>query len=178
MANSSQRATTNDNERPRVYAFVSALALSASICIYCASFWGRFVDATFALLAPFLVGALVLNFQIYTRERPTLGGLSFYWNITNGMPSWVFRCQLILVITALAHAIWFAVHAGSGVPAVVDGQYVINDHGRILKILTRADYLSLMGAGLRASMAIVAALYFQPCVYWWFLAKVENQNNI
>jgi hypothetical protein len=55
-----------------------------------------------------------------------------------------------------------------GVPAIVDGQYVLDNHGRILKVLTRTEYLTLTAAALRGFASFMISFYFAPVAYWWF----------
>jgi len=59
-------------------------------------------------------------------------------------------------------------HAGLGVPAIVDGQYVLDSRGRILKALTQAEYFTLKEGELRASASMMIYFYFVPMMYWWY----------
>ena len=163
-------------DKSKVLAAVSVSGLFASFCVYCMSFYGNLADVLFPLFALFLFGALALTLPIYVREYPTIGGPLFFWKFAHRMPNWVRRCEFVLVVIATAHFIWFAAHSGFGVPEVVNGQYVIDDHGRIAKVLTQGEYFALRGAALRMSMTITAVLYFLPSTYWWFLGNGKKMR--
>jgi hypothetical protein len=112
---------------------------------------------------------MALFLPIYVLEYPASKTLSFPWKgLTRGMPGWVAPCSQILSLIAIAHIVWFAVRAGLGVPAIVNGQYVLDKQGRILKVLTQAEYLTLRKAALRTLATMMISFYFLPMNYWWF----------
>ncbi len=104
------------------------------------------------------------------KERDTESGLD-YFGASRSDASLVFRGEAVLIVLAIAHAVWFAAHSGFVVPEIVDGRYVIDDHGRIIKELTEDQYFSLRGAALRMTMTIVAVLYFLPTSYWFLRSR-------
>ena len=112
---------------------------------------------------------MALYIPVYALEYPASRALSFSWKgFARGMPSWVAPCSWVLTLVVLAHFVWFIVQSGPGAPAIVDGQYVLDNHGRILKVLTQAEYLTLRGAAVRAFATLMISFYFAPMVYWWF----------
>jgi len=112
---------------------------------------------------------MALFAPIYALEYPASRTLSFSWKgFARGMPSWVAPCSRLLSLIALAHFVWFAVHSGWGVPAIEDGQYVLTARGKILKVLTQAEYLKLTAAGGRMFATMMISFYFVPMMYWWF----------
>jgi hypothetical protein len=73
-----------------------------------------------------------------------------------------------LFLNFFVHFLWVALHSTQGVAGIVDGQYALESNGRIFKVLTQAEYFAHRAADLRASMALMIALYFVPMMYWWF----------
>jgi hypothetical protein len=151
-----------------VFAFLSACGFAMSVFAYAGSFSGALVDTLFPWFAPLLLGWIVLFAPVYALEYPASRGASFFWKFAHGIPSWAAPCGMVLSLIGVAHLIWFGVHSGLGVPAILNGQYVIDTRGRILKVLTQAEYRSLRAAGLRAAATIMVSFYFAPMVYWWF----------
>jgi hypothetical protein len=149
-------------------AFLAACGFAMSTFAYVGSFSGALVDTLFPGLLPLLLGWIVLFVPMYAFEYPASIKPSFFWKFARGMPSWAAPCGMVLSLIGVAHLIWFGVHSGLGVPAIVDGQYVIDSRGRILKVLTQAEYITLRAAGLRAGATIMVSFYFAPMVYWWF----------
>jgi hypothetical protein len=151
-------------------AVLSACAMAASILSYMYSFFGAPVDKIllwgFLLLIP---GWIALFLPMYVLEYPLSRAPSFSWKgFARGMPSWVAPCSWLLSVIFVAHLVWLAVQNGWGVPEIVNGQYVLSSRGRILKLLTQAEYLALTEAELRAFTTAMISLYFVPMVYWWF----------
>jgi hypothetical protein len=151
-----------------VFVFLSACGFAMSIFAYVGSFSGTLVDTLFPWFVPLLIGWIVLFIPMYALEYPESRAPTFFWKFTGGVPSWVAPCGIALSLIGVAHLIWFGVHSGLGVPAILDGQYVIDNRGRILKVLTQAEYLTLRAAGLRAGATIMISFYFAPMTYWWF----------
>jgi|SRR5580658_5915536 hypothetical protein len=158
----------------RLFAILSVCGFAASILIYITSFSGVLVDRVFPLFVPLLLGWMVLLIPMYALEYPASRTPSFIWKFARGMPNWVAPLGAALSVIGVAHLVWFGVHCGVGVPAIVDGQYVLDSRGRILKVLTQAEYLTLRAAGLRASATIMLSFYFAPMAYWWFRRKGQQ----
>jgi len=154
----------------RFLAFLSACCIAASILGYMYSFSGTSVDKILLwgllLLIP---GWMALLVPMYVLEYPLSRTPSFCWKgFARGMPSWVAPCSWLLSLIAIAHLVWLAVQNGWGVPEIVNGQYVLESRGRILKVLTQAEYLALTEAELRAFTTMMIYFYFVTMMYWWF----------
>jgi hypothetical protein len=150
-------------------AFLSASGIAMCILAYIESFFGATIGSSRAWIILLVIGVFALGIPVQILEYPASKALAFYWKgFARGMPIWVVPCARLLLLTALAHFVWFAVHSGWGVPAIVDGQYVIDARGHILRVLTQAEYLTLEEAWLRGVASIMIACYFVPMTYWWF----------
>jgi hypothetical protein len=152
----------------RLLMILSACGFATSVVVYVASFSGLPVDAIFPVLIPLFLGWIVTFVPMYVLEYPASRSPIFFWKFARGMPGWVAPCGAALSVIAMAHLAWFGAHSGLGVPAIVDGQYVLDNHGRILKVLTRTEYLTLTAAALRAFASFMISFYFAPVAYWWF----------
>lgn len=154
----------------RLLALVAAGGLAASILGYIYTFFGVLGDKILLWGALLLIpGWMVLFLPMYILEYPLSRAPSFCWKgFARGMPSWVAPCSWLLSVIAIAHLIWFAVHTGWGVPEIVNGQYVLDSRGRILEVLTQAEYSVLMEEELRAFTTMMIYFYFVTTMYWWF----------
>jgi len=154
----------------RFLAFLSACGIAASILGYIYSFFGVPVDKILFWGALLLVpGWMALLLPMYVLEYPLSRAPSFSLKgFARGMPSWVAPCSWLLSLVAVAHIVWLAVQNGWGVPEIVNGQYVLDSRGRILKVLTEAEYLALTEAFLRAFTAVMVSFYFPTTMYWWY----------
>jgi len=154
----------------RFLAFLSACCIAASVFGYMCSFFGAPVDKILLWGALLLIpGWMALLLPMYVLEYPLSRAPSFCWKgFARGMPSWVAPCSWLLSLIAIAHLVWLAVQNGWGVPEIVNGKYVLDSRGRILKVLTHAEYLALTEAFLRAFTAMMISFYFVTMMYWWF----------
>jgi hypothetical protein len=153
----------------KILACLSACAIALSVLVYVYSFFGAPVDKILPCVVILFVGWMALIVPIYILEYPA----SSAWNWTlkewaRGLPNWVAPCLWLLELVTVVHFFWSAVQIWPGVPEIVDGQYVLGSGGRILEILTRAEYIRLMEGILRALATIMISLYFVPMMYWWF----------
>lgn len=153
----------------RFLAFLSALAIAACIFVYIYSFWGAPADKVLPWGILLIPGWMLLLAPIYALEYPASRTATFALKgFARGMPSWVAPCSWVLSVIAIFNFVWFAMHAGLGVPAIMDGQYVLDSRGRILKVLTQADYLALKEAELRTLATVMIYFFFVPMTYWWY----------
>jgi hypothetical protein len=62
-------------------------------------------------------------------------------------------------------------HAAS--PAIIDGEYVLNNHGKIVEHISERNYLFLKGWELRLFASGWTLAYFAMMMHWWFPRKDE-----
>jgi hypothetical protein len=161
--------------RGKLLAFVSATAIAASILSYMYSFFRAPVDKILLWESLLLIPWMALVVPIYVIEYPLSRAPSFCWKgFARGMPSCVAPCSWLLSVILVAHLVWLAVLNGSGVPDIVNGQYVLRSRGRILKLLTQTEHLALMEAELRAIATLMISFYFVTMMYWWFRKNRPN----
>ena len=148
----------------RPLAFLSACGLAATILVYIESFYGPTVGSILNWIILLGIGAFVLHSSIYAVERDRL---YFSKKFTQDMPTCVAPSIKLTGLIVLANFAWEAMKSGFALPTVQDGQHVLNNHGRILKVLTQLDYLKLKEGELRIAAALMISFYFPAMMYWW-----------
>jgi hypothetical protein len=108
---------------------------------------------------------MVLILQIIAAEYPHRPA-AFSWG--QDTPSWISWYLKSLSLFFLANFIWFGVATAPGVPAIIDGQYVLDSHGRVLKTLTEAEYLCLKAVELRILASAMIYFYSSFMMYWLY----------
>jgi hypothetical protein len=162
----------------KIFAFLSACGIAASIIAYSESFAGSRADAIFRWWIVLLPAWMVVFAPIYVLEYPASRATSFAWKgFARGMPSWVAPCSWLLSLVVVAHVAWFALHSGRGVPTIQDGQFVLEARGQVLRVLTNAEYNDLRAAGARMFAAGMISFYFIPMTYWWFRRNEMRQQD-
>jgi hypothetical protein len=160
-------------------AVLSACGLAASTAGYIGSFSRVSAETIFLWYLPLVLGLMALLGPICVLEYPASRAPTFLLKgFARGMPNWVAPCSWLLLLVAVAHSVWFAAHSGWGVPEILDGQYVLDARGHILKVLTQQEYLKLRGAEARAIATVLIYFYFTPTTYWWFPRPLENSLNV
>jgi hypothetical protein len=61
-------------------------------------------------------------------------------------------------------------------PQIHGGDYVLNDHGRIVAVLTKTEYLVLKGWELRSFASGWMLAYFFLTMYWWFPRNAQHAD--
>jgi len=159
----------------RFLVFLSACGLAASTLAYIKSFSEDSIDHSMRLALPLLIGVLALEIPIHILESSSSSHRRFYWKeIVRGMPRWVVPSSYLLVLAVIVHGVLFFLQGGSGVPTLHDGQYILNGHGRILKVLTQEEYLTLRRAELRMLASLMMCWYYMPMMYWWFRRNAQR----
>lgn len=169
----------------RVFAFVSACGIAISVVGYIDSFsaaglgttsrlWiftfsGARMDTMLRWWILLIPGFTIMALPIFLLEYPASKKWGWSWKILRrDMPTWVAPCVVALQLLAAVHFIWLAAHLGAGVPAVRDGQYVLQTHGKILAVLAEPEYIRLQSAVARTAATITTVMYSLPMFYWWF----------
>jgi hypothetical protein len=145
------------------------LAGKTSLLLYGLSFSYDVVDKLFPWLIPLFAVFIVLQIFIVFHHNASTGRWRWYWNeLTRGKPAWVAFFYYLLMATFAGHFIWSIHENGPGVPAIIDGQYVLDSNGRIFKELTEQEYLRLRSLDLRTFAMLFIFFYFVHAVYWHF----------
>jgi hypothetical protein len=157
----------------RLLAFLSSRGIAAGIFVYIESFYGATLGSSLNWIVPLGIGAFAIHSSIYAVEKDRA---YFSKEFARDMPSWVAPCLKLTGLIVLAHLVWFAVQGDFALPTVEDGQYVLDSHGRILKILTQMEYLRLKEGELRIVVALMISFYFPAMMYWWFRRNLQQVN--
>ena len=153
----------------RVFAFLAACGITLSIVAYVESFSVSRADTIFRWAIILFPGWMVFYVSIFYLEYPRSKEANFTWaGFARGMPNWVAPCSCTLWLIFVAHLVWFGVRTGFGNPEIRDGQYALVTRGRILSVLTQAEYVELRAVEARMLAAAMITLYFLPMMYWWF----------
>ncbi len=152
----------------RCFALLSACGLVASAFVYVESFYLPNIENMNRLLIRIGIGLVLITIPMLAFEPSLLTRTDFLKKFTRDMPSWVRPYLILLGLVVVAHIAWPLVQNGGGVPVLKDGQYLLNDHGRILKMLTETEYLTLKEDDVRLHAVMLIAGYSMPMFYWWF----------
>ena len=153
----------------RILAVVSACGAGVSLVAYIESYRGTTMEDVFPSAVVIHIGVFMLVLPMFAVEYSAVPHRTFFWKeFAQGMPKSVVPTIKILGLFFVVHFVLFLVQSHTASPEIKDGQYVLNNHGQIVKVLTQLEYLRLKGAELRLFAAGWIFFYFVPMVYWWF----------
>jgi hypothetical protein len=84
---------------------------------------------------------------------------------------WVAHGIYVFGVFAAAHFVLFLVEGHEAAPMIKDGEYVLSQHGYIVKFLSQSEYLRLKAAELRLFASGWMFFYSLPTAYWLFPAN-------
>jgi hypothetical protein len=153
----------------KILGIVGFGGMGVSVMVYLTSFFG-FTFANHPVLFVSLHGGVfVLLAPMFLVDYSSLRNMVFFWKVFGAaMPSWAIPTLKILGGLAIAHFILFLLLTHATSPTVKDGQYVLDDHGRTIRVLSQEEYLRFKGWELRMFAAYWTFFYAVPALYWWF----------
>ncbi len=148
---------------------LSALGLGASVYAYAGSY-SRLTMNTLPLWAIGLhVGTIALILPIVAVEHSALRERGFFWHkFASGRPKWIVPTMQILGVFFFVHFLVFLIQSHVAGPGIKNGEYVLESHGRIVRVITESEYLKLKAAELRFFATGWMFFYFTSSVCWWF----------
>jgi hypothetical protein len=152
----------------KVMAIAAVPGLITSLCIFVASFFGLTLEKLDGKVLLLHFGVFALAIPLFVLERSSKGVDQF-----RGKPRWVMRgTQILSLLFVIAFFSFLALsHASS--PAIVDGEYVLNNHGKIVGHISERDYVFLKGCELRLFTSGWLLGYFAMMTQWWFPRRDE-----
>jgi hypothetical protein len=152
----------------KVMAMAAVVGLIAGVCIFVASFFGLTMDKLGGKAILMHVGIFALFIPLIVVERGSKGVSPFL-----GKPRWVLRSMQILFLFFVAVFFAFLSLSHAASPKIVDGEYVLDNHGKIVGHLSEAGYLFLKAWELRLFAAGWMVAYFALMTQWWFPRRDE-----
>lgn len=153
----------------RCLALIAASALAASLIVYALSFVGTTMDEMFRLAMLLHAGVFALFLPMYAVEYSAIKNSKYFWDtIWRGLPKWAVRSIQIVGLLFAAHFVLFLVQSHAASPEIINGEYVLNSHGHIVKELTESQYRWLKGSELRLFATGWMSFYIALALYWWF----------
>jgi hypothetical protein len=136
--------------------------------LFIASFVGLTMDKLGAKVFLLRLGIFALFIPLVAVERWSKG-----LNPLRGKPRWVIRSMQILFLLFLVVFFTFLALSHAASPEIINGEYVLNNHRRIVGHISERDYLFLKGWELRLFASGWILGYYAMMMYWWFPRQSE-----
>ena len=152
----------------KVMAVAAAPGLIAGVDILIASFFGLTMNQLGRRVLLLHLGVFALFIPLIFIERRHKWVDPF-----RGKPSWVLRSMKILFLLFVVVFFSFLALSHAAMPDIINGQYVLNSHGKIVGEITERQYLFLKGWELRLFASGWILAYFTAMMDWWFPPQDE-----
>ena len=152
----------------KVVAIAAAPGLLAAIYVFVASFFGLTMDKLGAKAVLLHLGIFALGIPLPIVERCGKGVDPF-----RGKPRGALRSIQILFFLFVATFFTFLALSHAASPEIINGDYVLNNHGKIVRYISERDYLSLKSWELRLFASLWMFAYYSLIMRWWFPRQDE-----
>jgi hypothetical protein len=146
----------------KAIAMSAALGSVVGICIFIASFFGLTMDKLGAKAFLLHLGIFALAIPLVFAKR-----WSKSVNPFRGKPGWVVRSIQILGLLFVASFLVFLALSHAASPEILNGEYVLNNHGKIVGHISERDYRFLKASELRLFASLWIFAYYSLMMHWW-----------
>jgi len=152
----------------KVAAIAAVPGIVAGVYVFIATFFGLTMDKLGAKAFLLHLGIFVLAIPLAIVERWSKGV-----NLFRGKPRWAVRSvqMLGLLFVGVFFTLLALSHAAS--PDIINGEYVLNNHGKIVGHISERDYFFLKAWELRLFASGWIVLYCGLMMHWWFPRQDE-----
>jgi hypothetical protein len=152
----------------KVMAVAAAPGLIAGLYIFVASFFGLTMNKLGARAFLLHAGIFALFIPLIFIERGSKRADPF-----RGKPRWVLRSMQVLFLLFIVVFFSFLALSHAAMPDIINGEYVLNSHGKIVGHISEREYLFLKGWELRLFASAWILFYFAAMMDWWFPRQNE-----
>ena len=138
------------------------------IYIFIESFFGLTMDKLGLKAVLLHAGIFALAIPLAFVERWGKGVDPF-----RGKPRWVVRSMQALFLLFVAVFVGFLILSHAASPEIINGEYVLNSHGKIVGHISEKDYFFLKGWELRLFASGWILFYYILILHWWFPRQDE-----
>lgn len=165
----------------RFVASLGTIGLIGSVWVYAASFAGLTIGSVtnaHPWLFIFFGGIFLLYIPVVVIEYdgPSWERKFFWRGFAETRPRWAVPAIKALGLFAVIHFILFLVLTHGCSPEIVNGSFVLNDHGTVRRILNQTEYLSLKGWEARFFASFMICFYAVITLYWWFPSARRDRD--
>src|ERR1700722_18606629 len=117
----------------KILAIAAALVLIVSIYIFIASLYGLTMDKLGGRALLLHLGIFALAVPYILVERMKTNAQQFFYGLApyDGRPIWVKRSMGIIFAFFITFFLTFLIQGHAASPEVIDGDYVLNNHGTL-----------------------------------------------
>lgn len=152
----------------RILALVSLSGLLLSLAAHLAALSGIDVAAKVPAVWALHVGIFVVFGPFILASRKVLGLRPGYAQMRELFPPWIVALGTMLFVYVIVNFVLFLLATQGGNPAIHDGKFVLQEHGRLVREITQAEYTAFRANEVRGFSGHWLLFYFIPFAYFGF----------
>jgi hypothetical protein len=118
------------------------------------------------------LGVFVVFFPFVLLIRNEPAGNRSLFGLAKGLPSWVAVLGGAVFVYAIANFALFIAHTGGGSPVYEHGQYLLMEHGKLIREITSTEFAAFKANELRGFSGHWLVFYFVPSAYFLYICSV------
>jgi len=152
----------------RTLGVASLIGFATALIVHIAALMGINVSDNFPAVWGLHVGIFVVFAPFIFASRKTLGPKPTFGQIRAGFPLWLVVMGMCIFAYALVNFALFMLKTEGGNPSIVDGKFVLMDHGSLIRELTAIEYSTFRANEVRGFSGHWLVFYFVPFAYFIF----------
>lgn len=152
----------------KVIAATAMLGIIEAFYVFIASFFGLTMNKLGAKAFLMHLGIFALGIPLVFVEKWSKGVNPF-----RGKPRWAIRSMQMLFLLFVAVFFTFLALSHAESPEIINGEYVLNNHGKIVAHISERDYFFLKAWELRLFASGWILGYCALAMHWWFPRRDE-----
>lgn len=154
-----------------IFGLLALCGFVASLTVHLRTFWGYTLDLPggehlLALALPLVFVPLVFDTRSIPPEQRNFAGLP------GKLPRWTIA--LVVAVTAYTALNFILNMPHNGSPAVSDGKYVLQEHGRVIREITAQQYREAVVRQVRGFSGHILPFYLLPAIWFLFAKKAQR----
>jgi hypothetical protein len=160
----------------RFIAFIALSGFVLSVVVHIVALLGRDVSAQVPLVWSLHLGIFVVFIPFVLSSRKVLGPKPSLAELREIFPGWVVALGGVIFAYAILNFLLFMLATQGGSPSIHDGNYVLEDHGRLIRTLSASEYASFKANEIRGFSGHWLVFYFVPFAYFMF--RKESNSSL
>jgi hypothetical protein len=158
----------------RLIGFLSLAGFALALVVHALSLNGVDVVSYFPAVWVLHIGIFAVWGPFVFSSLKTFGGRPRLADIRAAFPAWVIVAEAAVFVYAGVNFLLMMKMSGGGSASLRDGAYVLEDHGRLIRLITQAEYTAFQANELRGFSGHWLLFYFMPFAF--FVLRKRNED--
>jgi hypothetical protein len=152
----------------RILGFVSLIGLVLALVVHCLTFLQVDVMDRFPYVWWLHGGCFIVGLPLVLMLRKKFGHRPKPKQLRAALPRWAGNLLIVAFAYAILNFGLFFFLSEGGAPAIRNGQYVLQNHGKIIRVLSESEYHTQKSYVMRAFSGHWIVFYLTPALFFLF----------